>query len=958
MDKEQLHQILSVLLMPYRDQKLICRDKDAVANLQYCFYNMKMRSSMSLDKYEKVEKEYYNKEKELMLFLLDHTEWGIKKLDDLKLLINIFFPEREAQEYIEVAKEYEDYGYAMDRLYIDNLYKIAISLLTYRDGRVAIRTWTNEDGDIFNYPNVFDKVQVWNLLGRMITVDIVIVAFMVGLGQYDLRNLNGQTSNIFLADKTLEKILEKGMAETHLHFNAGAEFTYLWQEKMNIYNLNAKLGNTNKELMNNGQIYIMLAAYRTFWAEYVESGKYKHGFSNYIQSQNSEIALIIKYWLKGIINGNLQKINIYDCLEILQYFMRRWNIADNVTGDFLSVTIYKNIPDYNTHAEMIFLLRSMTYFKTDYRNAEELHLFLQYIRYKNIYFNKDFVQNNQIEGLCNFSIIFGKMSKETNMLLTNKKVKYAIIFKSILQNTHLKKLEVRISPYVQIYADYERMDVRREIKQMYLKEIKTMLSAYEDYMQTIIGDENNFDDKIRKNCALPALGIIFHFRKTDFADNRIADTCWLQQAEDIDSKSKHIRVCRRALVEYAKILEELRYDIPLLSDYVVGIDVASQENKAEPWIFAPMYTAIRNRYITKPVLEDQYGNIQKINNIGFTYHVGEEYRHLLSGLRHIDEVIDHFHYKAGDRLGHAIALGTDVKEWTMRNEVVILPAMEYMEDMLWLWGKCVYDSWGENVNVGQLEGKIMRLAEKLYGDITGMTVLMLYEAYKDKFKLNYEENFKKMRKYRINDLRNKSAESFYDIEHFCKFYDSTQPYGIHWTSEKIFCTYFCPIYYQRFIEPQMVYVNEEDFKLLTNIQNMLIKKIEKIGIYVEVNPTSNVAIGDAKNFYSHHILNLNSKGLRENDEETHEVLLTVNSDDPIIFNTNCENELSYIYHALSYQGYNKERILNWIDKIRRMGMDSSFVKYEKEPSKQYKDIKELISNIDKALSNNNVKVIS
>ena len=39
-------------------------------------------------------------------------------------------------------------------------------------------------------------------------------------------------------------------------------------------------------------------------------------------------------------------------------------------------------------------------------------------------------------------------------------------------------------------------------------------------------------------------------------------------------------------------------------------------------------------------------------------------------------------------------------------------------------------------------------------------------------------------------------------------------------------------------------------------------------------------------------------------------------------------------------------------------MDSSFVKYEKEPSKQYKDIKELISNIDKALSNNNVKVIS
>ena len=47
----------------------------------------------------------------------------------------------------------------------------------------------------------------------------------------------------------------------------------------------------------------------------------------------------------------------------------------------------------------------------------------------------------------------------------------------------------------------------------------------------------------------------------------------------------------------------------------------------------------------------QYSTIQ---NMGFTYHVGEDFRHIASGLRHVDEVIENFHYKAGDRLGHAI----------------------------------------------------------------------------------------------------------------------------------------------------------------------------------------------------------------------------------------------------------------------------------------------------------------
>lgn len=136
------------------------------------------------------------------------------------------------------------------------------------------------------------------------------------------------------------------------------------------------------------------------------------------------------------------------------------------------------------------------------------------------------------------------------------------------------------------------------------------------------------------------------------------------------------------MVETAKSIEELRSEIPKLSEYIVGIDAASEENRAEPWIFAPVYAAIRNRTITKPKMLSTDGRLLQIHNIGFTYHVGEEFRHILSGLRHIDEVIQHFHYKAGDRLGHALALGIDMKEWMEKNKTVIIPIQEHMENLL------------------------------------------------------------------------------------------------------------------------------------------------------------------------------------------------------------------------------------------------------------------------------------
>ena len=628
--------------------------------------------------------------------------------------------------------------------------------------------------------------------------------------------------------------------------------------------------------------------------------------------------------------------------------------------DYLLSGLYRNYRVYQTSSEMILLLKSLWFFKDNPEKNELRHLFVQYLRRKNRFYS-GIMQENQIQGLANFRMYYGEMTKR--MAIMSQTEGCGLIFKSFSSNIHLRKLEVRISPDMRILdsgiqkGQLEYEQVRYEMKADILKRVRIVLDAYRKNLLETAGiydwklgmqvDFSTLDCQCREGkSAGPSIGIIFHFNKRNYVDNRVGSMCWVRDAEKAAIYSKHIIMWRSVMTAQATAIEELRSQIPLLGRYVVGIDAASEENQAEPWIFAPVYNAIRNRSITRPVIEDMDGKIERLNNIGFTYHVGEEFRHLLSGLRHIDEVIEHFHYKPGDRLGHAVALGVDVEYWMRRNAVVIVPVMEHLENLLWLWGNMVYENWVIGIAVEALEGKILNLAKMIYGDISGMEVHILYDAYSEKFNLNYERIFVKIKEKYILDEPREENVSANGLHHFCRYYNTSSPFGVLWTKEKIFCTFFCPLYFRRFQKPIFINVDNEEFQMLKKVQEYVIQKVEQKGIYVEVNPTSNTTIGDIEALFSNYILNLNSKGLDNSHGKKHEVLVTVNSDDPLIFNTNCENELAYLYHCLVHKNYKKESILQWIDKVRQAGIDSSFVKKEVLPSVQYKEITQTLECID------------
>ena len=939
MKKERMSQILSILLLPYLEKGFCEEGQDVIENVRYSFAELRRRHDISNSEQKKRERDYYVSERKLILFFQNHKEIRPNNLDDLRMLLNLFFSESSiADIYDEFSENNKDCKHNIEIYYLHNIFRIAGSLLTFRDGEMAIRTWFNEEedgeGDIFNFSGIFDKVEIWNLLCRKVVPDIFIAAFYVKAGLTEPCYLYGQTGRIMLADKTLERVLQKGIAETHLHMNAGINYELLWEyaTTLNFWESRIVSGEVYEKTISSGtsvgfHIVIFRLVLAIFLEEYEKDPEKDICFQEFVSDEmTKELVFCLAH---GKSPEYSKSWNAYYS-QLIYYFREVY--GDFQYDDFLMATIYRKFQCYETYSEMILMLKCINYLQKKCYDSLLLHLFFQYIREKN-HFYSSIMESSLIQGLDNFQLYYGNMSRCVKKSFPSLEKKMEALFKSLCHNIHLKKLEVRIAPpaALETVTNSAPVSRKKDLKNEILESVKAVMSQYKKYILEIQASKAEY--------SVPTIGITFHFLKKDFVDNRIPDMCWIVKEQDKPIDSKHILQWRKQMVECAKAIEELRSEIPLLAEYIVGIDAASIENKTEPWIFAPVYAAIRNKSITKPLLFDEYGKTSKINNLGFTYHVGEEFRHVLSGLRQVEEVIKFFHYKAGDRIGHAIVLGIDVDKWVAENEVVVMPIIEYLEDLLWVWGSIVHEERLFDISLDVIEGKILELAKQIYGEIIGVTPNMLYDAYLEKFKLNNQVTFDKM-----SECVDVSLDTI--SEHFCRYYKNDNPYGIIWTKEKLLCTNFCPIYYQRLQQPILVRVDRKSSGFLKEMQNKVVQLVEHIGIYVEVNPTSNLVIGGTNSLMDSHIFGLNSRCFSEYNEGGHEVLVTINSDDPMVFNTANANELAYIYHALNHKGYSKERVLDWIDKVRQYGMDSSFIKRNKNTQEMLDEIEWLLHKIN------------
>lgn len=954
MNRYRLNQILGILLFPVTDPDLA--RKDPMLQCFQCYYDFigeSRRSLSDVQTRDRKNKEYQKNRSGLIDYLVRRNGGNIKSKDDVQMLCDFFYHVSD----IEYATGRPD-AETISVYYLQSMARIARSLITYRDGVATIKQWVEEpqgnpESDIFGSVTVFNKVEIWNLLCRMAVPDFFIAVAAVE-NDKGIRALYEQKGNISLADKLLLKRLKKGVAENHLHFKVGFSYDVVWLCYMNlrfVENLDPKTWE-EKDFRR-----IEMALFRYLAACYLSLSGGENGFRSWGESCLPPGLLDVMGRLySGGYDGGYPHRKLRSQLSCI--YLHEVSNTNMSKYDYLLNGVYRDYVEYKTSSEFILLYQCYSYVRENGRDTFFARLFIQYLRLKNEYFSKS-LQNHVMQGLKYFQDYYNVAKKIGSDAIPEKEI-MTEIFRVQARTPNLKKLEIRIAPGVNA-AGLDMLNYknsRRSILRQLCNQIGQVLYAYKRYiLESCIGMENSarflreerqnalkgelpgeIMEKVREaQIGIPSIGIIFHFLKTEHLEDRSGSCCWRTVLDEKRRQTEYRALRRMYADNVARALEEIRESVTGMNEYIVGIDAASDENSMEPWMFVPAYKTIRSHKYTQPIVETGNASekFEKVQNIGFTYHVGEDFRHIVSGLRHVDEVVEEFGYKAGDRLGHALVLGIDVEKWMEANEAVPLPKQEHLENLLWMWGTNTCHGLELPVKLEVLENRIMDLASDIYGHSETLNVRMLYHAYRKKFETNHEEIIANI----LHDQKKSRQDKDFCGEDGKAIFGKTMEercYGV-WTEDKLLMTNYCPVFEERYSEIELVSVLGDDAEVYKALQKYLINKVEKKGIYIEENPTSNLTIGDFTHMHQHPIFSLNSR-----KGDGHNAFVTVNSDDPAVFNTNVENELAYIYYAAEAQGAAKSEILEWVDKIRQFGMEASFIKQEKSAEQILAEIQRIL----------------
>lgn len=820
-----------------------------------------------------------------------------------------------------------------ERYMFNTCRNIARKYFYLKDGTVYVDGNKNEKYiDFIENEEIFDEILEvgenhnnkfqWYYLKHMIDVDILIASYMadnefIKSGDYEIWRNPVQTTNAIL-----DKMLKKGMGETHLHLGAGKSFLSIWTDLMNdrLIERNSFAKAVSKMTIETHRGYIKLENYikltkiiRVLLGKYLNNKgdlsfehmiksideaminqfdkvddndfykKYENLCVEYMNGAKFDTGKSVNYqkyfdMLKEIYKLDYNELRNHECNLIYKDIIT--SLFDEFYGKEEGRIFVKNL-SFNIAPEHILLTKAMHKIKDMYENNEMdknfISIFNQYIRIKNVVYKFFIQQVTAGKGLDIFSEYYG------NQKVYGSESFYEDVLDRQIANGNMRKLEVRIG------TNASEEKVRKNLRDLF-KGYKVILMKNE-----------------KKNVTeIPQLGVVFHFIKRDV---RYHNNCYYNHINfEGDKYSRENKQCSKYEME-AKVISKLRSEIPYLDMYIVGVDAASKENDAEPFIFKRAYELLRN---PKNVRKMSNGMIGFKKDIGFTYHVGEEFRDIISGLRHVDEVVEYLRFRNGDRIGHGIVLGIDIDKWASTNQVVYIPVDEYMDNLMWEWSLYVSDrEYRDFDNISYIENQIMDLAERIFGNIEGITVRDLY--------MNYQ---KKMLNFKIDVCPHKD-ECFIQKQTYTKHIAKKRKMSVTsntlWNRDKIFAAINCKYFLKEFKKVVAINMSSDLVEKYKKLQQYMRSKVSNRGIIIEVNPTSNIMIGDFSAYEDYHILNLSSP-------ENEEAIVTINTDDPVVFSTMLKDEFALIYDiVVKSNKYSSKEIIGWLDKVRQNGIDYSFI---------------------------------
>ena len=335
----------------------------------------------------------------------------------------------------------------------------------------------------------------------------------------------------------------------------------------------------------------------------------------------------------------------------------------------------------------------------------------------------------------------------------------------------------------------------------------------------------------RQGCNKSDIRLIAHFIKR-------AD----KQKKDI--RFKELRLKNKKICE---ALISLRYSGSKNGKAIVGIDAAASEFDTPPEVFAPVFKKLREKGFQH-----------------FTYHAGEDFYHLLGGLRAIYEAITFLDLQRGDRIGHATAAGVAPETWAHNVGCeVVVPIGTYMDDLLFVYNlisnnECkALDSL-----MPRLYMRITELSREIYPNDDFQVYDLIYA-----WKRRQEDILELADSGELNNI--KALKRYHQKEYVEK--------------------------YKKEIKVKIFEILDE--KALREVQLAVLKIMHHKEIAIETLPTSNIFIGYHNSFNTYHLVNW----IRWEKEGKPIPPIVLGTDDAGIFATNIYNEYCHIYTLLVYE---------------------------------------------------------
>ncbi len=739
----------------------------------------------------------------------------------------------------------------------------------------------------------------------------------------------------------LHKILEQGMAENHSHLKGTSPiFPLTWISLMNNLYLDGEYADIQRIEENRRKIganiyygyqeeslsvqLLQAACLRYMMFRAVCCVLWEEGVSKELAKQCEEYCAALKNpkYLYGIKED--LSVSIMDEQNVLR---------DRILPDYAMAGVLREKGDLDDRTAVFQGERWLFYhFFSGIFSKTKLYAyrdwFYAYLLIKEN-FRAEFVQGNKDVGFENFRIYEGRK----DIFLENSFFKKELVKKAIeacFAESRDSVMETRIAP-------------------------KRSAEEYSRFMREVDGWFSN------KKTYHHRLFYVVHFIKgPDSAKNDEFVAC---------RHSKN----RAEYKEQALCLARFREEYPNEAMRIRGIDAANMEIGCGPEVFAQIF-----RYLSDHKVFLEMETERKVPQLKKTYHVGEDFLDLASGLRAIDEAVHFLEMRCGDRLGHAIALGIDANDWyRSKNDRILLAQQEYLDNVAWMYHMAVSCHMDDKESVlSFLREEYEYYFQMIYRNAMDQRMLdyisqMARKYYKgtewEKYYSDRPYDFSIENYYMAWELRGDDpdlySDGFFANNSIVGYrYQSFSYYAINrnfpekqnkrYLQEAALLYYY--YHYNRGVRREGRKIIEKKVdRAYVHCAGLIQRELQKIvaarGIGIETNPSSNKLIGTFGRYDKHPILNFYNKGLIEEGEKLRDcpqLSVSINTDDAGIFSTSLENEYAYMALALEKakdeQGnplYKRRNIYEWLDNIRMMGMRQAFLGEEemKKAMKEWTD---------------------